>query len=143
MVGVPATGAAGSITAVAGLVAGVEPEVLVPVMTTRRVWPTSAGTRSWVAAVAPGMSVQPEPGASQRRHWRVNTIVGVPVHVPSLEVSVWPSMVVPVIPGAAVAAGVASATAAVGELSASAAPTPLAAWTCRRMVAPTSAGVSR
>ncbi len=62
------TGGAGATTAEAAEVADVEPAPFVAVTTTRSVPPTSARTGVWPGAVAPGMSAQPEPPLSQRRH---------------------------------------------------------------------------
>lgn len=52
------------------------------------------------------MSEQFAPAASQRSHWRVNAIVGVPFHVPSFAVSVG----VPVIDGSVTFVGGAAST---------------------------------
>src|SRR4051794_41405429 len=91
------------------------PPAFVAVTTTRTVLPTSTGTRSYVAAVAPVMSAQLAPAASQRCHWCAKEIAGVPVHVPSPAVSVCVSVVVPVTDGAAVFAGGAGTTACGAE----------------------------
>ena len=48
----------------------------------------SSAVTSYVGSVAPGMSAQAAPEASQRSHWWVNVIVGEPVHVPWSAVSV-------------------------------------------------------
>ena len=62
-------GASATTASVAGDVAVSVPPAFVAVTTTRMAWPTSAGFRSYVAAVAPGMSAQFVPSSSQRRHW--------------------------------------------------------------------------
>ena len=49
--------------------AAVAPAAFVAVTTTRTVAPTSAAVSAYVALVAPAMSVQVAPVASQRRHW--------------------------------------------------------------------------
>ena len=74
-------GGPGAITAVAGEVAGVEPFPFVAVTTTRIVPPTSAPANVYVLAVAPEMSEQLAPAASQRRHWYAK-LVGEPLQVP-------------------------------------------------------------
>ena len=62
-------GGIAAMTAVAGDVAEAGPAAFSAVTTTRRRDPMSAGVRSCVTAVAPSMSVQAPPVASQRRHW--------------------------------------------------------------------------
>ena len=57
------------ITARRAEVAESKPATFVPVTTTRSAWPTSAAERLCVAFVAPLMSEQFEPSASQRCHW--------------------------------------------------------------------------
>src|SRR5438094_380107 len=90
------------------------------------------------------MSAQLAPEASHRRHWRAYVITGVPVHVPSVSVSVSPSVVIPEIAGGAVSAGgIATATTtALGVLAAEVEPTELVAVTTTTIVEPTSAEVS-
>src|SRR6476660_1702412 len=51
------------------------------------------------------MSEQFAPARSHRSHWRVNVGLGNPVHVPVVDVSTEPTLVVPVMPGSAVFAG--------------------------------------
>jgi hypothetical protein len=70
-------------------------------------------------------------------------IVGVPVHVPVVELSVWPSSGVPLITGRAVLTGGAAATTAVCEVVALALPAAFVPVTTTRIVEPTSAGPSR
>src|SRR4051812_1506474 len=70
------------------------PPALVPVTTTRTACPTSAGVRSYVEPVAPVMSVQLVPSASQRCHWCPKPTGGVPVQAPSPAVRGRPSRVV-------------------------------------------------
>ena len=67
--GVTTNGASAVTTAVWGEVAVAVPPALVPVTTTRIVEPMSATTCVYVDAVAPPMSAQLLPEASQRRHW--------------------------------------------------------------------------
>jgi hypothetical protein len=64
--------------------------------------------------------------------------VGVPVHVPVADESVWPSLAVPEIVGGDVFVGGSSVTTAVGALSWIAEPTPFVAVTRIRTVEPTS-----
>jgi hypothetical protein len=45
-----------------------EPTEFEPVTTTRMVKPTSAAVRTYLSAVAPAISAQLAPAASQRRH---------------------------------------------------------------------------
>src|ERR1051325_9177768 len=52
------------------------------VTSTRIVCPTSALRTPYVCAVAPEMSVQPPPDASQRRHWNVNLSTAPPAYLP-------------------------------------------------------------
>ena len=72
----------------------------------------------------------------------MNVIGVVPVHLPSIAVSVAPSSAVPEIDGSAVLTGAAGSTAAVAALVADTVPAMLAAVTTTRIVAPTSAPVS-
>ena len=92
--------------------------------------------------VAPAMSEQFAPAASQRRHWYVKLIGVLPVHVPSPAVSVCPSWAVPLIVGATVFAGGTAATAAVCALVAGVPPAALVPVTTRRIVEATSLEVS-
>ena len=91
--------------------------------------------------VAPAMSAQLAPRLLQRRHWRAKVIVGVPVHVPVPPVSVWPSVVVPVIAGRTVLSGGVAAITALAALVAGTEPAALLAVTTSRIVAPTSVDV--
>ncbi len=63
------TGGSGTIGTVCGDVAAALPAAFAAVTTTRIVLPTSAVTATYVAPVAPAMSAQALPEASQRRHW--------------------------------------------------------------------------
>src|SRR3954451_8477517 len=96
-------GATASTPAVGSDVARAEPATFVAVTTTRTVWPTSAAVATYVRAVAPGMSAQPWPAPSHRRHWYVKAIGVVPRHVPASAVSAAPSRGVPSMLGVAVA----------------------------------------
>src|SRR5581483_8175093 len=129
-------------TAVGADVAVVDPLAFVAVTRTRRVWPTSALTTTYVPADAPGMSVHAPPNRSQRRHWNEKVIVPGPVHVPGLAVSVCPSSGVPVTKGGFVLLGAAGAATAVGAEAAVPVPSALVASTTTRTVLPTSADVS-
>ena len=91
--------------------------------------------------VAPGMSAQFVPSASQRCHWWPNVIAGVPVHVPLPAVRVRPSVVVPLTDGAAVLAAGSGATSAVGADGRLSLPPAFVAVSTTRMACPTSAGV--
>ena len=64
----------------------------------RIVLSTSTFFSTYVFSVAPPIVAQLPPSLSQRRHWYVN-VVGVPLHVPLLVVSVLPSWAVPEIVG--------------------------------------------
>ena len=64
-----------------------------------------------------------------------------PVQVPVVAVSVWPSFAVPLIVGATVLTGGAAVITAVWALVALLLPTPLVAVTVRRSVLPTSVAV--
>src|SRR4051812_22936016 len=57
------------------------------------------------------MSAQLAPLPSHRRHWYLNVIGVVPLHVPSVVVRVWPSAGVPVTVGGAVFVGLSCADA--------------------------------
>ena len=130
-------------TAVAGDVASVLPPGPVAVTTTRMVEPTSAATRSYVGPVAPGMSTQAAPVASQRCHWRVRVIGPLPVQVPSSAVSVSSSRGVPVIAGSAEGSGaVGPVTTSVWLEVASAEPPAFVPVTRTRSVAPMSSAVT-
>ena len=59
---------------------------------------TSTFFSTYVLSVAPPIFEQLPPSASQRRHWYMN-VVGEPLHVPLLVVSVLPSWAVPEIVG--------------------------------------------
>src|ERR687884_2385544 len=88
------------------------------------------------------MFVHPLPVDAQRRHWYAKVIVGVPVHVPTDALSVWPSTAVPEITGGDVfagGAGVATTVAAELEL---AEPAAFVAVTATRNVEPTSPDTS-
>ena len=58
-------------TSVGADVAVLEPPALLAVTATRSVEPTSAASTPNVEAVASGISTQPAPLASHRRHWYV------------------------------------------------------------------------
>ena len=58
-----------------------------------------------MAEVAPAIEAQPAPAVSQRCHWYEYAGVGVPVHVPVVEVSDAPTVAVPETVGGAVFAG--------------------------------------
>jgi hypothetical protein len=72
----------------------------------------------------------------------VKVMVGVPVQVPLLAVSVWPSAGVPEIVGRTVLTGGAALTVEVCTLVALELPATLVPVTTTRIVAPTSLGVS-
>ena len=63
------TGGAAVTVALAADVAGVLPTLSVAVTTTLIAEPTSVGVSRYVELVAPAMSAQLAPAASQRRHW--------------------------------------------------------------------------
>jgi hypothetical protein len=67
--GVVAAGATGATTAVAGDAAAAEPAAFVAVTRTRTACPVSADASRCVERVAPAMSTQALPSASQRCHW--------------------------------------------------------------------------
>ena len=77
--------------AVCAEVAVLEPPALLAVTTALSVEPTSAATTPYDEAVAFGMSTQPAPPASHRRHRYAKVIGGVPLHVPGLAVKVFPT----------------------------------------------------
>src|SRR4051794_16940290 len=85
------------------------------------------------------MSAQPWPPASQRRHWYVNAIGSVPVHVPGSAVSVSPSRAVPATDGAAVGFGATGSTTPLMLDVAVAEPASFVAVTTTRNCDPTSA----
>ena len=86
-------------------VADVEPTELVAVTTTRIVRPPSAATSRYLLALAPGISTQAPPEASQRRHWYVYEIGVEPVQVPFDVLMLFPTMAGPVMAGRAVFLG--------------------------------------
>src|SRR5689334_21345747 len=88
------------------------------------------------------MSVQFAPLLSQRRHWYVYAMVGVPVQVPRSAVRVSPSRAVPAICGAVALTGGAAATLAVCVVAAGVEPAAFVAVTTTRSVCPASAAVS-
>src|SRR5919198_2087354 len=55
-----------------------DPPPLVAVTSTRIVCPASGEATVYVRLVAPSISAQPLPSASQRSHWEANVIGGVP-----------------------------------------------------------------
>ena len=63
------TGGAGSVAADGAEARVTESPGLVAVTTTTIGWPTSAAVGEYSSSVAPGMSVQVVPSASQRCHW--------------------------------------------------------------------------
>jgi hypothetical protein len=109
---------------------------------TRKVEPTSAEVTTYVVAVAPAMSAQFAPEASQRRHWNEYVIGSEPVQVPCEAVSVCPVAAVPEIVGGLVLAGGVGAevTTAVAADVPLALPPGLPAVTTTRRVEPESAG---
>jgi hypothetical protein len=129
--------------AVASDVALAGPTAFVAVTTTRIVEPASAEVSWYDWLPAPAMSLHGEPLTSQRRHWYVNVIGGVPFQVPFEAVSVWPSCGVPSIVGGAVFDGGCGggATAEVTAETAVADPTALVAVTATAIPSPTSASV--
>jgi hypothetical protein len=129
-------------TPVGADVAAAEPALLVAVTTTRNVDPASELTVVYVLPVSPGTSAHAPPVESHRRHWRANAIVGVPDQVPSLALSVWPTVSVPEMVGAPVFDGAAAATTAVGADVAESEPAPFVAVTVTRSVEPTSVDVT-
>jgi hypothetical protein len=82
-----------------------DPAVLLAVRETRRVWPTSAETRTYVEADAPEIGEHAAPLVSQRCHWRLYVIGVEPLQVPVEDVSVCPCCAVPLIVGSAVLDG--------------------------------------
>ena len=93
---------AGGAGAVTTLVAAdgtvLSPLAFLAVTSTRSVRPASASTRVYVVVVAPLMSAHCAPDVSHRVHWYVY-VIPVPVHVPWLAVSVWPTTALPLIAG--------------------------------------------
>ena len=136
------TGGAAATVAVGVVAAVVEPAPFVAVTTARRVVPASAAVSVYDARVAPPRSVQLAPFVSQRRHWYAYAIAGVPVQVPRSTVRISPSRVVPEIDGAVVLTAATGATVALCPVVTGVEPAALLAVTTRRIVAPTSAGVS-
>ena len=100
-----------------------------------------------VIPVAPSMSTQASPDASQRRHWKSRVIGAVPVQVPSTTVSAEPSRASPaIVAGTVLTGGVdcgsAAAITPVVSVVLEASPPGPDAVTTRRSVRPSSAGVS-
>ena len=81
--------------------------------------------------MAPAMSAQFAPVASQRCQRAAKVIVGVPVHAPSVTVSVWVSTSVPETDGAVVFAGGAGATTCASDADWAVPPGPVAVTTAR------------
>jgi hypothetical protein len=131
-------------TAVAAESAVADPDAFVAVTRARIVEPTSPLTRTYDAPVAPAMSTQADPSASQRRHWRVYVIGVIPVQIPSVVVSVCPLTALPDTTGGDVLAGGAGAetTTGVAAESAELDETVLVAVTRTRIVEPTSTATS-
>lgn len=96
------------ITPVAADVAVVAPPALRAVTLTRRVRPASAAAVGYVAVAAPGTATQFAPCASHCTQAYVK-LVGEPLHVPLVALSVLPTFSVPAIVGALVATGGAGA----------------------------------
>src|SRR5215218_5259067 len=71
----------------------------------RSVWPASALVAMYSSEVAPAMSTQLSPFASQRRHWYSNATGSVPVQWPRSTVRVLPTRAVPLIVGGIVLSG--------------------------------------
>jgi hypothetical protein len=86
--------------------------------------------------------VHAAPAESQRSQRLAKVTVGVPLQVPFAAVRVCPSRAVPLTDGAAVFAGGAATTTALGKLVAGALPPPFRPVTSTRIVLPTSAGTS-
>src|SRR2546421_3482644 len=140
--GVELAGGAAATAVVGELLAVAFPAELVPVTWTRTVPATSAEVSAYVEAVAPEMSEQFAPAASQRCHWYVKLIGALPVQVPLAAVSVCPSWAVPLIVGATVFAGGDGATAAACVLVAAVPPAAFVPVTTSRSVEATSLEVS-
>src|SRR5689334_16508759 len=75
------------------------------VTSTRIECPTSALRTPYAWAVAPEMSVQPPPEASQRRHWNANLSTAPPPYLPGSATSCSPTNGLPVIVGGLDAVG--------------------------------------
>src|SRR3954447_1997810 len=112
----------GATTAVGTDVATAVPSALCAVTRTRSVLLRSGDESSYVFPVAPLMFEQLPPVRLQRRHWYVNVIGSVPVHLPGSAVSVEPMAGVPEIVGGDVFVGLtwAAAFPVSGPLSATA-----------------------
>jgi hypothetical protein len=131
-------GAGGPMTAVGFATAVATPASLVAVIAKRIVWPTSAGVSAYVEPAAPAIAAQLVPAASQRRHSRAKVSGAVPLQVPVVAVSVWPSRALPDTPGSAVFDGGFGVTTEVIALVAIAVPSGLVAVTTSRIVDPMS-----
>jgi hypothetical protein len=125
------------------------PIAFVPVATIRSVCPTSAVVATYWSPVAPAMSAQLAPSASQRRHRKVNEIVSVPVQWPRSMARVLPARGVPETVGGTVLSGGspagrvgAATTAAVGSESCRVVPPGPAAVRATRTVWPASAALT-
>jgi len=101
-------GANGATTAVAGEATLADPSRFDAVTVTRIVLPTSAVTSVYVAALAPAITAQAPPVASQRCQARPYASGPVPLNVPVVDVRIWPARALPVIVGSPVAAGAAA-----------------------------------
>jgi hypothetical protein len=135
------TGAPVVTLAVTALVAVAEPAEFVAVTAMRILFETSAATRRYVAPVAPLIAEHPLPEELQRCHCRPNVMVGVPVQVPVVEVSSWPSFAVPETAGKPELTGGVAAIAAVVLLVAGVEPPLFVAVTTTRILDATSAEV--
>jgi hypothetical protein len=120
----------------------VEPFAFVAVTETRSVRPASAWVSVYVLPDAPLIVAQLLPSASQRLHENA-TLVGFPLHVPWLAVSVDPTVVVPEMAGSVVGVG-AFVLETTGEAAEFALPEPVAffAVTVTVSVCPTSAATA-
>ena len=110
--------------------------------TTRTRFPVSAAVVVYVRPVAPAMSAQAPPFASQRCQRYAKARRGVPVHVPRCAVSVRPSSATPSTVGGSMLDGATGATASVPAESRVALPTSFVAVTRTRTTWPTSSGSS-
>src|SRR5687768_627377 len=88
------------ITGVGAEAAEVTPSALRAKTRARSVLPASTSRSVYVREVAPPIAAQLLPSSAQRLHWYVK-LVGLPVHVPVLVVSVLPTSGVPEIVGRA------------------------------------------
>src|SRR4051812_50220025 len=86
------------------------------------------------------MSAQLPPAPSQRCHWWVKAIAGVPVQAPSCAVRTDASVVVPETDGGVVSAGGSAATTALWGDALGAGPAMFVAPTTPRIVLPAAAG---